>query len=48
MLSLQDEISDFEKLTYNKELGEFVALDQMFLDRGVTIESLIKENSFIV
>lgn len=48
MISLKDEISRFEKLVYNKELGEFIPVDQMFVGGGITIESIIHENSFIV
>lgn len=48
MLSLHDEITKFEKHVYNKELNEFISIEQMFVGGGVTIQSLVKENHFIV
>jgi hypothetical protein len=41
MISLKDEIKRFEKMVYNKDLAEFVTVDQMFVGGGITIESMI-------
>jgi precorrin-6B methylase 2 len=35
-------------MVYNKELSEFVTVDQMFVGGGITIESMIHESNFIV
>lgn len=35
-------------MVYNKDLAQFVTVDQMFVGGGITIESLIRENNFIV
>ena len=48
MISLHDEISKFEKMVYNKELAQYVTVDQMFVGGGITIESIIHENSFMI
>lgn len=48
MISLKDEIRRFEKMVYNKQLGEFVTVDQNFVGGGITIESMIHESNFIV
>lgn len=48
MISLKDEITKFEKMVYNRQLNEFVTLDQQFVGDGVTMMSLIEENNFIV
>jgi precorrin-6B methylase 2 len=35
-------------MVYNKQLAEFVTVDQMFVGGGITIESMIHESNFIV
>lgn len=48
MISLQDKIQKFEKLIYNKDLDDFMPIDEQFISSGITMQSLIKENAFIV
>lgn len=36
MISLNDEISKFEKVVFNKELAQFITVDEMF-SGGLTI-----------
>jgi len=42
MISLQDKIQKFEKLIYNKELDDFIPIDEQFIGGGITMQSLIK------
>ena len=48
MINLKDEISMFQRIIYNKELAEFVTVDQQFAGEGLTMQSLITENNFMV
>lgn len=48
MISLKDEIKKFEKMVYNKELAQFVTVDQMFVGGGITIQTMIHESNFVV
>jgi len=42
MISLNDQIKKFEKTVYNKELDEFIPIDDKFTGGGLTIQSLIQ------
>jgi len=35
-------------MIYNKVLDDFIPIDDQFIGGGITMESLIKENAFIV
>ena len=45
---MKDDIAKFQKMVYNRQLNEFVTIDQQFAGDGVTMVSLIEENNFIV
>lgn len=48
MLSLTDELTKFEKITYENNLDGVITVEDNFSNGSVTIRDLVKENHVII